>query len=99
MGTIITMHAEYTLLEQGTKALLLVMLFGSLIAFNREYDSGRTLLAIVLVLFALTLYFAESNFIKELLQPLAGAVFILISFRLLIINDKIALAASCQGAF
>jgi len=99
MGTIITMHAEYTLLEQGTKALLLVMLFGSLIAFNREDESGRTLLAIVFVLFALTLYFAESNFIKELLQPLAGAVFILISLRLLIINDKIALAALLSGCF
>lgn len=99
MGEIIIMHAEYTLLEQGTKALLLVMLFGSLIAFNREDDSGRTLLAIVFVLFALTLYFAESNFIKELLQPLAGAVFILISVRLLVIDDKIALAALLSGCF
>jgi hypothetical protein len=99
MGTIITMHAEYTLLEQGTKALLLVMLFNSLIAFNREDDGGRNLLAIVFLLFALALYFAESNFINEFLQPLAGAVFILISVRLLIINDKIALAVLLSGCF
>jgi hypothetical protein len=97
MGEIITMHSEYTLLEQGTKALLLVMMFGSLIAFNREGDDGRGLLAIVFLLFALALYFAESNFINEVLQPLVGAVFILVSFRLLAINDKLALAALLSG--
>ena len=97
MGAIIKMHAEYTLLEQGTKALLLVMLFGSLIALNREDDSRRTLLAIVFLLFALALYFAESNFINEMLQPLTGAVFILICFRLLVNSDKIALAALLSG--
>lgn len=99
MGTIIKMQSEYTLLEQATKALLLVMLFGSLIAFNREDDSRRILLAIVFSLFALTLYFAESNFINELLQPLAGAAFILISLRLLLTNDKIALVALLSGCF
>lgn len=97
MGEIIRMRSEYTLLEQGTKALLLVMLTGSLIAFNREDGSGRTLLAIVFQLFALALYFAESNFINESLQPLAGAVFILICFRLLLTSDKIALAALLSG--
>lgn len=97
MAAIIRMQSEYTLLEQGTKALLLVMLFNSLIAFNRENDSGRVLLAIVFALFALTLYFAESNFINETLQPLAGAVFILVSLKLLLANDRIALLALLLG--
>lgn len=96
MAAIIRMKSEYTLLEQGTKALLLVMLFGSLIAFNRD-DGGRTQLSIVFLLFALALYFAESNFINESLQPLVGAVFILVSFRLLLASDRIALLALLSG--
>ena len=97
MAAIIRMQSEYTLLEQGTKALLLVMLFGSLIALNREDDDKRVLVAIVFSLFALALYFAESNFINEVLQPLAGAVFILISLKLLLASDRIALVALLLG--
>lgn len=97
MATIIRMQSEYTLLEQGTKALLLVMLFGSLIAFNREDDGSRILLAIVFTLFALTLYFAESNFINEVLQPLVGAFFILVSISLLLARDRIALLVLLLG--
>jgi hypothetical protein len=75
------------------------MLFASLIAFNREDDSGRTLLAIVFMLFALVLYFSESNFINELPQPVVGAVFILTSAWLLLISDRIALVALLLGCF
>jgi hypothetical protein len=97
MAAIIRMQSEYTLLEQGTKALLLVMLFNALIAFNREDDGAWVLLAIIFSLFALVLYFAESNFINEVLQPLAGAVFILLSLKLLLAGDRIALVALLLG--
>jgi hypothetical protein len=97
MEAIITMRSEYTLLEQGTKLLLLVMFFGALIAFNREGVREQIILAIGFILFSLALYFAESNFITEILQPVVGAVLILGTSWLLLKIDRIALTIMLTG--
>jgi hypothetical protein len=99
MEAIITMRSEYTLLEQGTKVVILVMLFGALIAFNREEVREKVLLAIAFVLFSLALYFAESNFITEIVQPIVGATFILATSWLLLRLDRIALTIMLVGCF
>ncbi|MGI9261032.1 MAG: hypothetical protein ACR2QR_03295 [Woeseiaceae bacterium] len=84
MAQVIQMRAEYTLLEQGTKALLLVMLFTSMVAYSNTRKAQRAELAATFLLFSLILYFSESNFISSIWQPLFGAWFIgLLSWKLL----------------
>lgn len=76
MAQVIQMRAEYTLLEQGTKALLLIMFCASMVAYTNSRDIQRVKLCRTFLLFSLILYFAESNFINSIWQPLFGALFI-----------------------
>jgi len=100
MGRYITRHSEYSLLEQGSKLSLLFMLTGSLIAYRNEKEPSRILLGLTFLLFGTAMYFAESNFISEIWQPLFGAVFILAIMWQLLKIDLIALAlvfCGCAG--
>lgn len=65
MQQIIRMRPEYSLVEQGSKFLLLVMLCTSILAYSNQNDTAKLRLATVYVLFALALYFAESNFVSS----------------------------------
>ena len=98
MKLVIQMRAEYSLLEQMTKFLLLVMLCASLFAYSNRKEAAKVKLASLFVLFALTLYFSESNFIASGWHPLFGAFFIaVISWQLLKV-DWAALAFMLLGA-
>lgn len=98
MKQIIQMESEYSLLEQGAKLVLLVMLFGSLFAYSNRKKVEEVRLSIMFILFALTLYFAESNFILNLWQPVFGAFFILLICWKLLKVDWIALAFMLLGS-
>lgn len=99
MNQIITMRSEYSLLEQGTKLLLLFMLTGSLIAYRNEELPARILLGLTFLLFGTAMYLAESNLIPEIGQPLFGALFILAIVWQLLKIDLIALVlVFCGGA-
>ena len=91
MAQFITMHSEYSLTEQWTKLLLLLMMLVSLVVYRNEEDRARIILALSFLLFALAMYFSESNFIDNAWQPYFGAVFIIsIAWQLFMI-DIIAL--------
>jgi hypothetical protein len=77
MAQFITMHSEYSLTEQWTKLLLLLMMLVSLVVYRNEEDRARIILALSFLLFALAMYFSESNFIDNAWQPYFGAVFII----------------------
>jgi hypothetical protein len=98
MKLIIQMESEYSLLEQGGKLVLLVMLFGSLFAYSNRKKVEDVRLSIMFILFALTLYFAESNFILNELQPIFGAFFIVLICWKLLNVDWIALAFMVVGS-
>ena len=98
MAQIIQMESEYSLLEQGTKLVLLVMLFGSLFAYSNRKNVEEVRLSIMFILFALTLYFAESNFILNMWQPIFGAFFIVLICWNLLKVDWIALAFILLGS-
>jgi len=76
MKLIIRMHPEYSLVEQGSKFILLVMLTNAALAYSNTSDTKLAKLAVLYVLFSLALYFAESNFILSEWQPVFGLVFI-----------------------
>ena len=98
MKQFIQMHAEYSLLEQTSKLLLLVMLFVSLFAYSNRKKGVKVRLASLFILFSLVLYFSESNFVASEWQPVFGAFFItLISWQLLK-SDIAALAFMVLGA-
>ena len=98
MKLVIQMESEYSLLEQTSKLVLLVMLFGSLFAYSNHKEAGKVRLSALFILFSLTLYFAESNFILNELQPVFGAFFIIaICWNLLKVN-RIALTFMVLGS-
>ena len=61
MAQFITMGSEYSLLEQGTKLLLLFMIIISLIAYRNQKDRTQILLGLTFLLFAAAMYFSESK--------------------------------------
>jgi len=97
MAQVIRMHSEYSLLEQGTKVVLLVMLSGSLIAYRNEDNPSKVRLSLIFTLFAFALYFSESNFIDSQWQPIFGAFFILLITWQLLRIDRIALVFMICG--
>jgi hypothetical protein len=97
MKSFMQMHAEYSLLEQGSKLLLLVMLFTSLLELSNRKDEQAVRLGVTFSLFAVALYAAESNFIWSELQPLFGAFFILTICWRLLRSDWLALLFMLLG--
>ena len=97
MAQFITMGSEYSLLEQGTKLLLLFMIIISLIAYRNQKDRTQILLGLTFLLFAAAMYFSESNFIENSWQPIFGAVFIIAIVWQLLKTDLIALLFVCCG--
>jgi len=91
MGHYISMTSEYSLLEQGTKFFLLIMMIAAVLAYRNEKDRTRVVLGILFFLFALAAYFSESNFIDNVWQPVFGAVFILAMIWQLLKTGHIAL--------
>ena len=97
MAQFITMGSEYSLLEQGTKLLLLFMMIVSLLAYRNKKDRTQILLGLTFLLFAAAMYFSESNFIENSWQPIFGAVFIIAIVWQLLKTDLIALLFVCCG--
>ena len=91
MAQFITMDSEYSLVEQGSKLLLLFMMLVSLVVYRNEEDRAKILLGLTFLLFAIAMYFSESNFIENAWQPLFGAVFIIAIAWQLFKTDIIAL--------
>lgn len=77
MSPIIKMRSEYSLLEQGTNFLLLLMLVASLIVYRNEEETARIKLSMTFILFAVILYLSESNFIDSAWRPLFVAALLL----------------------
>lgn len=91
MSQFMPMHSEYSLIEQATKFILLIMMAVSIMAYRNEEDSSKVKLSITCCLFAVAMYFSESNFIEESWQPMFGAVFILVALWQLLKTDVVAL--------
>jgi len=91
MSQLMTIRSEYSLAEQATKLILLIMMAVSIMAYRNEEDPSKIKLSITFCLFAVAMYFSESNFIIELWQPMFGAVFILAALWQMLKTDVVAL--------
>jgi len=98
MKLIIRMHSEYSLVEQGSKFLLLVMMTNAALAYSNASEAKLVKIAVLYVLFALALYFAESNFILSEWQPVFGAAFIPAICWLLLRVNIVAMLLMVGGA-
>lgn len=66
----IHMKSEYTAKEQLLKFTLLIVVVMAIKCLSQERDKILLQLAMVYLIFAMTMYLAESNMIREKLQPL-----------------------------
>lgn len=74
-------RSEYSAIEQLSKFTLLFVVVLAIKCLSHEKDNVLLQLAMVYLMFSMTMYLAESNMIREMLQPLFAAFLIPLLFH------------------